>query len=208
MKRPRFAIFVVLAVFAPRAALAAPGAKQLLSGTLQEAQRAGFYGADSTPVPEPPAALVSPIAAQAQPAAGDHAKDVLKKFATEILASNGVQLNVYGPVARKLGFSPTPSNPWNADGSMPIKGIFRRNNTTKETKSFGVTDVRGKTEIIIGYEKEGVEARSYLVAPDGKLVVAVLETTNGISEIPAADAQAGYENELGFWVRYYDRTHP
>ena len=33
-------------------------------------------------------------------------------------------------------------------------------------------------------------------------------TQQGVTDIPSAEAQAGYQNELGFWVRYYDKTHP
>ena len=70
------------------------------------------------------------------------------------------------------------------------------------------TTVRGKTEILLSYQKANEEIRAYLVTPDGNLEAAARATQQGVTDIPAAEAQTGFQNELGFWVRYYDKTHP
>jgi len=183
---------------------AVPAAKQLLGGPMQEIQRAGFSTDGGVAVPPAPAGVTSAVALQAQPPA-DHAKEVLRKFSGEILASQGLEMSIAGEIAAKLGFPPSAVDP--NDAKMHVKAIYRRNSTTKEEKDFGATTVRGKTEIILGYQNER-ELHAYLVTPDGTLEAAVISDANGLRNIPLDQAKAGYENELGFWVRYYDKTHP
>src|SRR5258708_3533256 len=204
-----YSALAVAIILCASSANAAPQAKQLLGSSVQDLQRAGFYGADSAAVPAPPAAIVSAsVAAPQGQAPDDHAKEVLRKFSTEILATSGIQINLDGAAARKLGFAPTSAAPWNPDGSMPIKGIYRQNNSTGEKKSFAATTVRGKTDIVISYMKGTTDLRTYLVSPDGTLEAYAVYTANGSIDVPPDQAQAAFQTELGFWVRYYDKTHP
>lgn len=206
MNHARRALLVVAALAGSLEVGATPEAKQLLTAPIQEMQKAGYSGAGSAAVPPPPA-VVTPVAVQAQ-SSSDHDKDVLKKYAAEILAMAGPQVAVQGTIAQKLGFSQTPSDPWLPNGNMPLKGVGRRNNSTQELKIIAVTAVRGKTEILLTYQKGNEEIRAYLIMLDGTFESAARATQQGVAEIPADQAQTGFQNELGFWVRYYDKNHP
>jgi hypothetical protein len=190
----------------PSKTMAGAQSDRTLKMVVQELRSSDFPGtANISALPAP--ADLPPIAALAsESAADDHTKEVLEKFPPEIL-KNSPENALSGGVARKLGFAPSPSHPWNADGDMVTKAMGVRKQSTGEQKTFAVTNTRGKIEIIIAYMKDDVEVRAYLVSSEGGVLKAAIQTPKGTAEIPSDEAAKQLAVELAFWVRYYDKTH-
>jgi hypothetical protein len=154
-----------------------------------------------------PLPVASKVVAQAAPPPADHVKAVLAAYSREIL-EQGSTTALSGRTARRLGFTPTAAEPWTSNDNMPLKFVGRRNDSTGEEKLFSVVTNRGKTEIILADTKNDT-IRAYLVSVDGTLGQATYEATDStVSDVTGDEAKARFEKELGFWIRYYDKTHP
>lgn len=202
MKDGRIVLTLLVAWCAANAA-AATAQPDTLKNSLGSLHAAGFVGADTMAVPAAPAA-VKADSSRAQ--STTDTAGTLNAFANEVIAQP-LDGGLDGRISRLFGFSPEPGSSWGAEDIMPLPGVSRKKASTGESKSFYATRGRGSLEIIIGYLTP-TTLYAYLVSVDGQLLAAATSTREGATTVPLAEAQAGFQKELGFWIRQYETKHP
>lgn len=191
----RTTLLLILMAIAPTVKAGPMGDERLLQ-SIRALEGAGFGGIKDIKVPAPV------LVAQAEE---NPVNAMLRSYADQILAAGAVASpGIGGEAARKLGFKPIPGKfDWHPDGTMPIKGVNIKKSKTGEKWVFAATDVRGKKEIVLAYWRDEVQTL-YLVTLDGTLEKAVVNSDG--TEIPLAEAKAGFQATLDFWLRYYKKN--
>ncbi len=186
----------VLAFLPMTAAAQARDAGSLLRGPMQALGQAGFAGMQDVPMPQAPSAVpASPVTAPVNETA-----QAVAALADAAQKSGG-ERTALGALLRKVGLA--------FDGKdFPIKDIQVTDSDL--LRLFSVTPIRGQNDIFLeSVKKHGVkkQLRSYLISADGRLLgAAVSWKANGAyltDSIPMGEAEAGYREQLDFWMRYY-----
>ncbi len=191
-----FILIVALASLPLTATAQVRDAGTLLRGQTEALEQAGFAGMRGIPMPQAPSAV--PAAPQSTPA-----DETTQAIATliEVVQKSGAEMQSIGDVLRKLGVA--------FDGESFLAKNIKATDAAS-TNLFSVTAARGKTDIIlvtlvrVNGKKQ---LRYYLISADGRLLGAAVtrkENEAYVSEsVPLAQAEAGYREQLDFWLRYY-----
>lgn len=196
MTRNYLLLIAVLAFLPMQAKAQVRDAASLLRGSMQALGQAGFAGMQDVTMPQPPSAM------SASPASMRVDETALAIAAlVDAVQKSGTESKSVGETLRKVGV------PYNGEFFLS-KDIQAADSDS--IKLFTVTAVRGQNDILleavvkVGGKKE---LRSYLIATDGKLLgAAVTRKENGAyvaESVPLAGAEAGYREQLDFWMRYY-----
>lgn len=192
-RSPLIALLVCLPL---TAAAQVRDAGALLRGRIEALGQAGFAGMQDVPMPQAPSAV--PAAPLSAPA--DETTQAIVAL-IDVVQKSGVESKSVGDTLRKLGVA--------FDGEFFLaKNVKGTDPAT--INLFSVTAARGKTDILLEtvVKVDGKkQLRSYLISADGKLLgAAVTRKENGAylaESVPVAEAEAGYREQLDFWMRYY-----
>ena len=190
-------IFIAMLVLLPMTAVAQvrnPGS--LLRGSMHALGQAGFAELQDVPMPQAPSAI------SASPAAvplDETAQAIIALV--EAVQKDGIESTFSAGVLRKVGLAYVGE-------IYPFKVL--RFTDADTLRYFTVTAVRGKNDILLESTKKvdgKKQMRSYLISAEGRLLgAAVSWKDNGLiwtDSIPLADAEAGYREQLDYWMRYY-----
>lgn len=192
-RSPLIAVLVCLPL---TAAAQVRDAGALLRGRIEALGQAGFAGMQDVPMPKAPSAV--PASPMSEPA--DETAQAIAAL-SDVVRKSGEEIKFIGDALRKLGVA--------FDGeSFLAKNI--KVTETASTHLFTVTAVRGKTDIILValVRVDGKkQLRSYLISADGRLLGAAMTRKENeaylVESIPLPEAEAGYREQLDFWMRYY-----
>lgn len=188
-------LIAVLALAPMTAAAQVRDAGSLLRGSMHALGQAGFAGMQDIQMPQAP----SPMSASPAAAAVDDTAQAIVAL-VDAVQKVGIEGLSVGAVLRKVGLT-------FVGDTFPFKVIKVAD---PDVRNFTVTTVRGQNDILLEsvIKVDGKKhLRSYLISADGKLLGAADSwKENGLiltESIPLPDAEAGYREQLDFWMRYY-----
>ncbi len=189
-------ILIAVLALAPMTATAqVRDAGSLLRGSMHALGEAGFARMQDIPMPQAPSAMSASPAA----AAVDETSQAFVAL-VEAVQKIGIESFSTGAVLRKVGLAFVGE-------TYPLKVIKVAD---PDMRYFTVTAARGQNDILLEAIKKvdgKKQQRSYLISSDGRLLgAAVSWKENGLiltESIPLTDAEAGYREQLEFWMRYY-----
>ncbi len=171
-----------------------PSAAAMFSGARQIAKEAGLPSEDIViaQAPATPQSVAAP----------SPSKDEVKEALSALIATSQKKDNLIVPeIIVALGIK----SPYD---SLSFAGYPRVDPDNKGGRYFSVVSVANDQKIVIGriINPEN-RLRSYLITKDGTFIAATItkKSSDRFSSDPIeqTEAQAGYQDLLGFWVQYY-----
>jgi hypothetical protein len=189
------ALAVVAAFLPMNAAAQVRDSGSLLRESIHALGQAGFAGMQDVSPPQ----AVNVVSAAPAAAAGDETAQAVAAL-VEAVQKTGIEGSFSGAVLRKVGLAFVGE-------TYPFKVIKIAD---PDVRNFAVTTVRGQKDILLEAVKKvdgKKHLRSYLISADGKLLGAAVSWKENdhilTDSVSLADAEAGYREQLDFWMRYY-----